>query len=123
MRARDRLTALALLLAASLAWMGVALVLTTVYPELLEVRLAAALAIGLAVALTVSPLAWLAAVARHRRMARRGDWPRALRRGVLAGALGSLVVALQVTGTTSLPIVVFAVTLVVFIELTLSYRR
>ena len=40
-----------------------------------------ALLIGLAVGLTMVPLFWLAVFARHRRIAYRGDWTRAIRRG------------------------------------------
>ncbi len=123
MRPRDRLAALVLLGIAVLSWLGLGLVLIGVYPDSVEARLFVAGAIGIAIGVTVTPLAWLAAFARRGRATRPGDWVRAARRGTLAGALAALVAALQVTGTTSVPVVVFAVVLVVFLELTLSYRR
>ena len=123
MRPRDRLAALVLLGMAVMTWLGLGLVLTGVYPDPVEVRLFVAGAIGIAIGLTVTPLAWLAALPRRGRATRPGDWVRAARRGTLAGALAALVAALQVTGTTSAPIVVFAVVLVVVLELILSYRR
>lgn len=123
MRPRDRLAAVSLLLAAGVTWLGLWTFMTLVYPDALEVRLAGAGVLGLAVGLSVAPLAWLAAFARRGRMTRPGDWPRALRRGALAGALMALLATLQVTGTWSAPIAVFAVVLVVFVELVASYRR
>jgi hypothetical protein len=123
MHARDRAATLALLGAAGLAWVVLAIVLATVYPGSLEVRLAVSAALGAAVALTAVPLAWLAAFGRRSRRTLPGDWLRATRRGILAGGLVALVAALRVTGTTSVPIVVFAIVLVIAVEVTLSYRR
>lgn len=123
MASRDRLSALVLLALGGLVWLGLVVVLITVSPDSLQVKLLVALAIGVAVGLTVTPLAWLAAFARRGRLTRPGDWPRASRRGALAAVIAALLAALQVTGTTSLPVVVFAVALVFFVELTLSYRR
>jgi hypothetical protein len=123
MHARDRAATLTLLGVAGLAWVVVAIVLATVYPGSLEVRLAVSAALGAAVALTAVPLAWLAAFGRRGRRTLRGDWLRATRRGILAGGLVALVAALRVTGTTSVPIVVFAIVLVIAVEVTLSYRR
>ena len=123
MRPRDRLSALVLLGLATVAWTVLVLVITGVYPDLVEVRLFVAGAIGVAIGVTATPLAWLAAFGRRGRATRSGDWVRATRRGTVAGALAALVAALQVTGTTNAPVVVFAVVLVVFLELILSYRR
>lgn len=123
MQPRDRAATLALLGAAGLAWLVLAIVLATVPPATLQVRLVVAAALGAAVAVSAAPLAWLAAFGRRGRRALPGDWLRATRRGILAGGLVALVAALRVTGTTSVPIVVFAVVLVVAVEVTLSYRR
>ena len=123
MRSRDRATALTLLGAATLGWLSLAVVLSTVYPDTYEVRLLVAGAIGVAVGVTATPLAWLAAFGRRGRVTHHGDWLRAARRGILVGALTALLGALQVTGTTNPPVVVFAVVLVAFVELVLSYRR
>ena len=122
MRPRDRFAAVLLLGLAAIAWVAIALVLSAVYPDPAEVRLVVAGGLGVAIGLTTTPLAWLAAFGRRGRTTRSGDWLRATRRGALAGGLGALLAALQVTGTTSVPIVVFAVVLVLVLELILSYR-
>jgi hypothetical protein len=123
MQARDRAVTLALLGAAGLAWIVLAMILATVYPTTLQVRLVVSAALGAAVALSAVPLAWLAAFGRRGRRALSGDWLRATRRGILVGGLVALIAALRVTDTTSVPIVVFAIVLVVAVEVTLSYRR
>jgi hypothetical protein len=122
-RTRDRRVAIALLLLAVTMWGSLAALASLVYPDQLEVRLAAAGLVGSAVGTSVAPLAWLAAFARRGRITRPGDWPRALRRGSLAGALSALLATLALTGSWSVPIVVFAVVLVVAVELSASYRR
>ena len=123
MQPGDRAATLALLGAAAVGWIVLAIVLATVPPDTLQIRLVVSAALGAAVALSAVPLAWLAAFGRRGRRAQPGDWLRATRRGVLAGGLVALVAALRVTGTTSVPIVVFAIVLVVAVEVTLSYRR
>jgi hypothetical protein len=123
MRARDRAVTLALLGAAGLAWLVFVVILATVYPGTLQVRLVVAVALGATVALTAIPLAWLAAFGRRGRRTLPGDWLRATRRGILVGGLVALVAALRVTETTSAPIVVIAIVLVVAVEVSLSYRR
>jgi len=114
MAERDRTWLIALLVVAGLAWLALLAAMSTVYPVDTQVRLAVAAGIGVAAGLTTAPLAWLAAFGR------RG---RAIRRGALAGGLAALLATLQLTGTTSLPVVAFAVLLVVSLELVLSYRR
>ena len=44
-----------------------------------------AMLIGLAVALTLIPLVWLTVYGRHRQIAYRGDWLRAVRRAAWVG--------------------------------------
>jgi uncharacterized protein YqgC (DUF456 family) len=78
---------------------------------------------GTAVGLTATPLFWLAIFARHRRIAYRGDWLRAGRRGLWVGLVVGLFVELRVLGVFSIPIALFVVVLVVFAELTLSFER
>ena len=51
-----------------------------------------ALLIGLAVGLTAVPLAWLVVFARHRRIAYKGDWLRAARRGAWIGLFVTVLV-------------------------------
>jgi uncharacterized protein YhhL (DUF1145 family) len=123
MRPRDRATTLALLGAAALAWFVLAVILATIYPSTLQVRLVVSVALGATVALSAIPLAWLAAFGRRGRRTQPGAWLRATRRGILAGGLVALIAALRVTETTSAPIVIFAIVLVVAVEVTLSYRR
>ena len=123
MYARDRLASLALFAAAAVAWGAVGAVVTTRYPDSTEIRLAVAGLLGLALALTCVPLFWLGVFTRHHRIAHRGDWPRAARRGLLAGAVAAILIVLRVQGVLSLPIVVFVVVLVVFAEVSLTVRR
>ena len=120
---RDRAVALTLLVLAAVVWLAVLAVMTTVYPDRFEIRVAVATGIGVALALSAIPLAWLAAYDRRGRLTRSGDWIRAARRGILLGALAAFLAVLQVTGTGSIAIALFALLLVVFVEVTLSYRR
>jgi len=78
---------------------------------------------GLASGLTTMPLFWLAVFGRHRRIAYRGDWLRASRRGLWVGLVVALLVALRVQGAFSIPVAAFVVVLVAFLELTLSVER
>ena len=120
---RDRVLAIALLAVGGVGWLALLAVMSTVYPDRLEVRVGVATGIGVALAITTIPLVWLAAYERRGRLNRRGDWIRATRRGVLLGALVAFLAVLQVTGTASAVIALFAVLLVVFVEVPLSYRR
>ena len=124
METRDRLANLAILAAAVVAWGVVALVVLNRDPTEDPVAgVLGAVSIGIAVGLTAMPLAWLAAFARHRRIAYRGDWLRAGRRGMWAGLVVGLLVELRVLGVFSVPIAVFVVVLVIVAELTLSIER
>jgi hypothetical protein len=122
--ARDRLTNLAIFGAAAVAWVLVGIVVTSRDPRVDPVAgLVGAGLMGLAVGLTTVPLFWLAVFARHRRIAYRGDWLRACRRGLWVGLIVALLVALRVQGAFSLPIAAFVIVLVAFLELTLSVER
>ena len=124
MESRDRLLNLAILGAAVAAWAVVALVVLNRDPRQDPVAgLLGAIAMGTAVGLTATPLFWLAVFARHGRIAYRGDWLRAGRRGLWVGLVVGLFVELRVLGVFSLPIALFIVVLVVFAELTLSLER
>lgn len=124
MERRDRIANLALLAAAVVAWGAVALVIFTQDPIADPVAgFRGAALMGLASALTVAPLAWLAVYARHRRIAYRGDWGRALRRAGWVGLVVALVVALRLQDVLSPPIVVFIVAIVAFAEVTLTVDR
>ena len=124
MYARDRVANLALLGAALLAWVAVVLFVTTRSPVGdVAVAMVGAALIGLAFALTTIPLFWLAAFQRRRRIAYRGDWLRAVRRGVEVGLLVTFFVILRSQGAFSLPLAAFVTAMVAFVEISLSVER
>lgn len=124
METRDRLANLGIFGAAAVVWVLVALVVTTRDPitDPLAGFIGAAL-IGLAVGLTMTPIAWLAVFARHRRIAYRGDWTRALRRGGWVALIVAIFVVLQLQGVLELPIALFILALAAVAEATLSAER
>ena len=124
MEVRDRLANLGVFGAAAVSWVLVGLLVTTRDPrEDPAVGLVGAALMGLAIGLTTLPLFWLAVFGRHRRIAYRGDWARAARRCLWVGLAVGLFVALRLQGILSLPIAVFVIVLLVFVELTLSIER
>ena len=124
MEARDRLGNLALFGAAAVVWALVALVLTTRDPRVdTPAGFIGALLIGLAIGLTTMPLFWLVVFGRHRRIAYRGDWFRAIRRGAWVAIVVTLFVALRLQGALQLPIALFVLTMVAIAEATLSADR
>jgi hypothetical protein len=121
---RDRLLNLLLLGAAVVAWGLVGVVVLNYSPhEDPSVQLLGAALIGMAAGLTAAPLLWLATFARHRRIAYRGDWFKAARRGLWVGALATLYVVLRAQGAFSAPLLLFVAALVVIVELSLSVER
>ena len=124
MEARDRLTNLGLLAAAAIVWILVALVVSTRDPRLDPAAgfLGAAL-IGLAIGLTVIPLFWLTVFARQRRIAYRGDWIRAIRRGAWVGVVVVVLVVLRLQGLFQVPIALFILVMVFIAEAALSVER
>jgi hypothetical protein len=124
MEGRDRLINLGCFAAAGLAWLAVALVLTSRDPfvDPGAGSLGAAV-IGIAIGLTTIPLFWLLAFGRHGRIAYRGDWIRAARRGGWVAALSILFVALRLQGIMQPPIMLFVLALVLVAETTLSVDR
>ena len=124
MEARDRLGNLALFGAAAVVWALVALVLTTRDPRVdTSAGYIGAVLIGLAIGLTTMPLFWLVVFGRHRRIAYRGDWFRAIRRGAWVAIVVTLFVALRLQGALQLPIALFVLTMVAIAEATLSADR
>jgi hypothetical protein len=124
METRDRLANLGVLAAALGAWAVVALLVLNRDPREDPVAgVLGAVAMGTAVGLTATPLFWLAVFARHGRIAYRGDWLRAGRRGLWAGLVVGIFVELRVLEVFSVPIALFIVVLVLFAELTLSIER
>jgi len=124
MDARDRLTNLAFFGAAGVVWILVALVVTTRDPRVDPAAgFIGAMLIGLAIGLTTVPLFWLGVFARHRRIAYRGDWTRAVRRGFWVAVVASATVILRVQQVFQPSIILFIVALIVVFEVTLSVDR
>ena len=124
MEARDRLANIGLFVAAIVVWLLVALIITTRDP--IADRTAGyigGLLMGLAFGLTAIPVFWLIVFGRHRRIAYRGDWFRAARRGGWVALVVALIVVLRVQGIFQWPFVLFVLALVVVAELTLSVER
>jgi hypothetical protein len=124
MEARDRLVNLGFFAAAGVVWILVALVVTTRDPRIDPgAGYVGALLIGLALGLTTVPLFWLTIFGRHRRIAYRGDWTRAIRRGSWVAVVAVLFVILRLQQVFQPPIALFILALVVVAEATLSVER
>jgi hypothetical protein len=124
METRDRLANMGLFLAAAIVWLLVGLVVTSRDPRLdVGAGFLGAGLIGLAVGLTSVPLFWLSAFARHRRIAYRGDWIRALRRGAWVTVVVAVLVVLRLQNLFQLPIALFILAMVLVAEATLSVER
>lgn len=124
MEPRDRLANLGLFAAAAVVWVLVGFVVTTRDPLIDPVAgyIGAAL-IGLAVGLTVVPLAWLTVYGRHKQIAYRGDWLRAARRATWVGIVVTTLIAMRLEGLLELPLVLFIVAIAFVAEATLSAER
>ncbi|HWP63326.1 MAG TPA: hypothetical protein VNO86_07645 [Candidatus Binatia bacterium] len=124
MELRDRLANLVLFALAAVAWGLVGLVVTTRDPlaDPSAGPVGAAL-VAAASGLTTAPLFWLAVFARHRRIAYRGDWLRALRRGAWVGLVAGLFVVLRLQAAPAVPIVAFVVVMIAIAETALSVER
>jgi hypothetical protein len=124
MHPRDRAANLGVLALAALCW-----AVTLVFLSLRSPRgdpaaqLLGAALLGLSFGLTIGPLFWLASFARRRRIAYRGDWLKAARRGAWVGLLVAFFVLLRAQEAFSLPIALFVVAMVVFVEVTLTLGR
>jgi hypothetical protein len=117
----QRRIAITLLGAAVVAWLAVLLVGLTVDPSgSSSAALIGAVALGVATGLTAAPLFWLISFARHRRIAYRGDWLRAARRGAWVGALVALFVVMRVSGILQPQIALFLIALALVAEVTLT---
>ena len=71
---------------------------------------------ALAVGLLVTPFAFLAEFVTRRRIAYRGAWFRAARRGVLCGMVVAALAALRIGGALNVPVAIFVVLLAVLVE-------
>ena len=121
---RDRMTNLALFGLAAVAWILVGIVVTTRDPRADPAAgLIGAGLMGLAVGLTCAPLFWLVAFGRHGRIAYRGEWLRAVRRGAWVAIVVAVFIVLRLQGAFSLPVALFVVVIVSVAEATLSAER
>ena len=124
MESRDRLANLGFFAAAAVVWLLVGLVLTTRDPVVdPSAGFIGAGLIGLAVALTLVPLVWLTIFSRHRQIAYRGDWVRAIRRSAWVGIIVAVLIVLRIQDLLELPIALFLIALTVVAEATLSAER
>ena len=124
METRDRTANLCFFAAAAVVWTLVALVVTTRDPLVdRSAGFVGAFLIGLAIALTLVPLLWLTVFGRHRQIAFRGDWLRAIRRSAWVGIVVTVLIVLRLQGLLEFPIALFMIALVVVAEATLSAER
>jgi hypothetical protein len=124
MEPRDRLANLALFGVAAVAWILVWLVVTTRDPRIdAGAGFVGAGLVGLAVGVTTIPLFWLSVFARHRRIAYRGDWMRAARRGAWVIVVVAVLVVLRLQNLFQPPIALFIMAMVFVAEATLSVER
>lgn len=121
MEARDRRRSLALLGAAAAAWVVVGAIAFLVDPrDSSTAGFAGAAALGSAIGVSVMPLFWLVAFARNRRIAYRGDWLRAIRRGAWVGVLVAVFVVMRLNGVFQPQIGLFVIALALVAEITLT---
>ena len=123
MEPRDRLINFATLACAALAWVMVAVIVTTQDPRTGQAGFVGAIVIGAAFGLTATPILWLLVFGRHARIAYRGDWTRAFRRGAWIAFAIALFVLLQIENAFSLPIALFVLVIVGVAEATMSVDR
>lgn len=124
METRDRRLNLAFFAAALGAWLAVAAVVLTRDPVAQPIAgYVGALLMAVAVGLTTVPLFWLGAFSRTRRIAYRGSWTRAMRRGAWVGLIIGIFVVLRLQELFQPQFAFFIVALVLVAESTLSLER
>ena len=117
----QRRVAITLLALAGLAWLVVFVVGITIDPLAdPNAGFIGALVLGAATGLTAAPLFWLISYARHRRIAYRGDWLRAGRRGAWVGILVAILVVMRINGMLQPQIALFLIALALVAEVTLT---
>ena len=117
----QRRIAVLLLVLAGVAWAVVLVVGMTVDPlSSSSAAFLGAAALGVATGLTAAPLFWLISFARHRRIAYRGDWLRAGRRGAWVGILVAIFVVMRANGILQPQIALFLIALALVAEVTLT---
>ena len=124
MESRDRRINLLLFATAGVAWLVVGVIVFTFDPILNPVAgYGGAVAMGAAMGLSTMPLFWLVPFARQRRIAFRGSWVRAIRRGAWTGLIVTIFVVLRVGALLELPVALFIGAMAVVAEITLSAER
>ena len=124
MEARDRLNCIGLFAAAAVVFALALLVVQTRDPILDPTAgYIGALLLGASAGLMATMLFWLVVFARHRRIAYRGDWARAIRRGGWVFLVTALFVVLRLNKVFSPEIGLFILALVAVAEATLSVER
>jgi hypothetical protein len=124
MERRDRRTSLVFFGAAALAWVIVGVIVQALDPRASPANgFIGAGAMGVAMGLTTAPLFWLAIFSRHHRIAYRGDWQRAVRRGAWVAILVALFVVMRIQGIFQPAIGLFLAAMVLVAETTLSAQR
>jgi len=117
----QRRLAITLLALAGAAWLAVLVIGITVDPLAdPNAGFLGAVALGIATGITAAPLFWLFSFARHRRIAYRGDWLRAGRRGAWVGILVALFVVMRINGALQPQIALFLIALALVAEVTLT---
>jgi hypothetical protein len=117
----QRRIAVLLLVLAGVAWVVVLVIGSSVDPlSSSSAAFLGAAALGVATGLTAAPLFWLISFARHRRIAYRGDWLRAGRRGAWVGILVAIFVVMRANGILQPQIALFLVALALVAEVTLT---
>ena len=118
---RNRRIALTLLGIAAVGWLIVVAIALAVNPLTDPgMGLVGAAALGFAAGVTVAPILWLVGFARQRRIAYRGDWLRAIRRGAWVGLLVAIFVVMRLNDIFQLPIALFLLALALVAEVTLT---
>ena len=124
METRDRRMNLAFMAAALVSWVAVGAIVLTLDPVLSKVAgYIGAVAMGGAVALTTIPVFWLVPFGRGRRIAFRGAWIRAARRGLWAGLVVMLFVVLRLEALFQPQLAFFILVMVIVAESTMSMAR
>jgi hypothetical protein len=124
MEPRDRLGNLGFFAAGAIVFVLVAIVFTTRDPRIDPgAGYVGALLLGLAIGLIATPLFWLGVFRRHRGIAYRGDWTRAIRRGAWVVLVVALFVVLRLNQVFQPAIALFVLALVAVAEATLSVER
>jgi hypothetical protein len=118
---RNRRIALTLITIALIGWLVVAGIALNVNPLTDPgMGIVGALALGFAAGATAAPIFWLVGFARQRRIAYRGDWLRAVRRGAWVGVLVAILVVMRLSDILQLPIALFLLALALVAEVTLT---